>query len=452
MSLFLKLFLWFWLAIALIVGALTLVNWSTQSEPLARQWQTFVGEAVNLNSQTAAQIYEAEGIEGLNNYLNRSSQAQRVNSVGFFDENKKLIAGNIDPDEVAKLSDDAMQSGEPEFLRLEDKVFAAKRVTLKTGADRIYILELKRFQPPAFFTTRLILQILAVVLIGGLLCYGLALYLTSPISKLRFATQKFADGDLSVRINEKVSKRSDEISKLAKDFDEMAEHIEALVTAEKRLTQDISHELRSPLARLNVALVLARSKSNEETKPLIDRIGSESNMLNEMLSRLLTLSKLESGSGDFDKMEVNLTKVFHHVVADADFEAQAKGKSVKVLNEEQIKVFGNENLLKSAIENVLRNAVKYTKDNTAVEVSLSKNGMGAIVSVRDHGTGVPENELEKLFKPFYRLQTARDRKTGGIGLGLAIAERAVNAHDGTISAKNLDDGLLVEIKVPFLES
>jgi signal transduction histidine kinase len=452
MSLFLKLFLWFWLAIALIVSAVTLVNWSTQSEPLARQWQTFVGEAVSLNSQTAAQIYEAEGIEGLNNYLNRSSQAQRVNSVGFFDENKKLIAGNIDPNEVTKLSDEAMQSGEPEFLRLEDKVFAAKRVTLKNGANQIYILELKRFQPPAFFTTRLILQILTVVLIGGLLCYGLARYLTSPISKLRFATRKFAEGDLSVRINEKVSKRSDEISKLANDFDEMAEHIEALVTAEKRLTQDISHELRSPLARLNVALELARSRSNEETKPMIDRIESESNMLNEMLSRLLTLSKLESGSGDFDKMEVNLTKVFDQVVADADFEAQAKGKSVKVLKEEQIKVFGNENLLNSAIENVLRNAVKYTKDNTAVEVSLSKNGKGAIVSVRDHGTGVPEHELEKLFKPFYRLQTARERKTGGIGLGLAIAERAVNAHDGTISAKNLSDGLVVEIKVPFLES
>ncbi len=452
MSLFLKLFLWFWLAIALIVGAVTLVNWSTQSEPLARQWQTFVGEGVNLNSQTAAQIYEAEGIEGLNNYLNRSSQAQRVNSVGFFDENKKLIAGNIDPNEVSKLSDEAMESGEPEFLRLEDKVFAAKRVTLKTGANQIYVVELKRFQPPAFFTTRLILQVLTVVLIGGLLCYGLARYLTSPISKLRFATQKFAEGDLSVRINEKVSKRSDEISKLAKDFDEMAEHIEALVTAEKRLTQDISHELRSPLARLNVALELARSKSNAETKPMIDRIESESKMLNEMLSRLLTLSKLESGSGDFDKNEVNLTRVFDQVVADADFEAQAKGKSVKILKEEKIKVFGNENLLRSAIENVLRNAVKYTKDNTAVEVSLVKNGKGAIVSVRDYGTGVPENELVKLFKPFYRLQTARDRKTGGIGLGLAIAERAVNAHNGKISAKNLEDGLVVEIKIPFLES
>jgi two-component system sensor histidine kinase CpxA len=452
MSLFLKIFLWFWLAMALIVGAVTLVNWSTQSEPLARQWQTFVGEAVNLNSQTSAQIYESEGIEGLNAYLNRSSQAQRVNSVGFFDDKKNLIAGNLKSDEIKELFDKAMQSGQPEFLRLENKTYAAKKVTLKSGVNYIYVLELKRFQEPPFFTTRLLLQILTVVLTGGLVCYALAFYLTSPISKLRRATQKFAEGDLQTRVSEKVGKRGDELSKLAKDFDEMAERIEALVTAEKRLTQDISHELRSPLARLNVALELARVKANPETKTLLERIENESNRLNEMLSRLLTLSKLESGSGDFDKMEVNLTRLFNQVVSDADFEAQAKGKSVKVLKEDAVKVFGNENLLRSAIENVLRNAVKYTKDDTAVEVSLAKNGKSAIVSVRDHGAGVPDDELEKLFKPFYRLHTARDRKTGGIGLGLAIAERAVNAHNGEIKAKNTDDGLIVEIKVPYLES
>ncbi len=452
MSLFLKIFLWFWLAMALIVGAVMLVSWSTQSEPLARQWQTFVGEAVNLNSETAAQIYENEGLDGLDAYLKRSNLAQRVNTIGFFDENKKLLSGNLKPEETQDLFDRALQSGQPEFLRLPDKTYAAKRVTLKNGVNQIYVLELKRFQDPPFFTTTLLLQILTVVLTAGLVCYALALYLTSPISKLRRATQKFAKGDLQTRVGEKVGKRHDEISHLAKDFDEMAERIEALVTAEKRLTQDISHELRSPLARLNVALELARAKSNDVAKPLIERIETESNRLNEMLSRLLTLSKLESGSGDFEKMEVNLTKLFGQIVSDADFEAQAKDKSVNVLQEDAVKVFGNESLLRSAIENVLRNAVKYTKVNSSVEVSLVKNGKSAIISVRDHGAGVPENELEKLFKPFYRLQTARDRKTGGIGLGLAIAERAVNAHNGKISAKNLIDGLVVEIKVPYLES
>lgn len=434
---------------ALIVGAVTLVNWSTQSEPLARQWQTFVGEAVNLNSQTAAQIYEAEGVEGLNSYLLRSSQAQRVNAVGFFDHEKQPVGGTVKTEEFGTLFDEAIKSGQPEFLRLEDKTLVAKTVKLRSGAEYIYALELKRFQAPPFFTSRLLLQILTVVLTAGIVCYALALYLTSPITKLRRATQKFAEGDLQTRVGESVGKPSDEISKLARDFDEMAERIEALVTAEKRLTQDISHELRSPLSRLNVALELARAKSNDATKPIIDRIESESKQLNDMISRLLTLSKLESGSGNFEKTEVNLTKLFDQIVSDAEFEAQAKGKSVKVLKKDDLKIVGNENLLRSAIENVLRNAVKYTKDESTVEVSLSKNGKGVVVSVRDYGEGVPDNELEMMFKPFYRLHTARDRKTGGIGLGLAIAERAVNAHNGSIAAKNLQNGLLVELKMPF---
>lgn len=450
MSLFLKIFLWFWLAMALIVGAVTLVNWSTQSEPLARQWQTFVGDAVTSNSQTSAQIYENEGLEGLNTYLNRLTQTQRTNAVGFFNNDKKMIAGELNLAETEDLFERAIQSGQPEFLRLPDKTYAARRVALKNGVNHVYILELKRFQDPPFFTTRLLLQILTVVLTAGLVCYGLAFYLISPISKLRRATQKFAEGDLQTRVGDQIGKRHDEISDLAKDFDEMAERIEALIAAEKRLTQDISHELRSPLARLNVALELARAKSNDVAQTLIERIEKESNRLNEMLSRLLTLSKLESGSGNFEKMEVNLTRLFEQIVSDADFEAQAKGKSVKILQEDAVKVFGNESLLRSAIENVLRNAVKYTKDDSTVEVSLAKNGKSATVSVRDYGSGVPEDELEKLFKPFYRLQTARDRKTGGIGLGLAIAERAVNAHNGEIKAQNITDGLKVEIKLPML--
>ena len=450
MSLFLKLFLWFWLAMALIVGALTLVNWSTQPEALTRQWQTFVGETASLNSESAAQIYENEGVEGLNLYLNRLSIAHRVSAVGFFDDQLNRLGGKISTDELGGLLQSAMASGQPEFLRKPTKSYAAKTVQMKNGKNYLYVMELTRYQAPQFFTTRLVLQILAVVLVGGLVCYSLALYLTAPISILRNATQRFAKGDLHTRVNEKVGRRSDEISKLANDFDEMAERIEALVTAEKRLTQDISHELRSPLARMNVALELARSKCGKDSMPLFERIEEESKRLNEMLSRLLTLSKLETGSGEFEKGEVNLTKLFEQVVVDADFEAQANGKSVKVLKKDSLKVFGNESLLRSAIENVLRNAVRYTKDKTAVEVSLVKNGTQAIISVRDHGTGVPDDELEKLFKPFYRLQTSRDRKTGGIGLGLAIAERAVSAHSGKIKAKNVGDGLEVEIKLKYM--
>ena len=451
MSLFLKIFLWFWLAMALIVGAVTAVNWSTQSEPFVKQWQKYVRESLILNSQTAVQIYENEGLTGLQTYFDRQTSKRRISSIGFFDDKKKLIAGNLNLVETENLFEQTLKTESPEFLRLSDKVFVATKVKLKDGANYLYVIELKRFQPPTFFTTRLLWQILAVVLTGGLVCYGLALYLTSPISKLRNATQKLASGDFQARVNERVGKRGDELSKLANDFDEMAERIETLITSEKRLTQDISHELRSPLARLNVALEIARSKANDDTNPFLERIEIESNRLNEMLSRLLTLSKLETGSGNFEKHQINITKLSEQIVADADFEAQANGRAVKIVEKDEIKVFGNEGLLRSAVENVLRNAVKYTKEKTTVEVSLSKEGKNAIITVRDFGSGVPEDELEKLFKPFYRLQTARDRKTGGIGLGLAIAERAVNTHNGEIFAKNLEDGLLVIIKLPFLQ-
>lgn len=450
MSLFLKIFLWFWLSIALVVAALTIVNWSTQTEPLVRQWQIFVGEAVNINSQTAMQIYENEGQKNLEEYLNRIKNPERVNAVGFFDENLTQIAGNeISPDGKS-LINTALQSDAAEFNRLPDQILAARKVQSKKGTNYVLIIQLKRPPQTSLLTeiTNRIPQILAVILTGGLVCFGLARYLSSPIGKLRKATKKLAEGDLQARVAADVGNRHDELASLARDFDDMAERIENLLYSQKRLSQDISHELRSPLARLNVALELAKQKSDNGTAPMLERIENESNRLNEMIGRLLMLSKLESGAQDFSRYNVNLTKLVESVAADADFEAQAKGKSVKIQENHDVRVFGNENLLRSAIENVLRNAVRYTEKGTTVEVSL-KNGDGrAKITVRDFGEGVPENELGNLFRPFYRVGEARERKTGGIGLGLAIAERAVDAHKGTIEARNAEKGLIVEIKLP----
>jgi two-component system sensor histidine kinase CpxA len=455
MSLFLKIFLWFWLSIALVVAALTIVNWSTQTEPLVRQWQVFVGEAVSTNSQTAIQIYENEGQKGLEEYLNRVRNPERINAVGFFDENLNQIAGGEISAESKNLLSTALRSENVEFNRLPDQILAAKRVQSKKGANFVYVIQLKR-PPQTSLTTEItnrIPQILAVILTAGLLCFGLARYISTPIGKLRRATQKLAEGDLQTRVAPEVGNRHDELASLARDFDEMAERIESLLDSQKRLTQDISHELRSPLARMNVALELAKQKSvNEATAPILERIENESNRLNEMIGRLLMLSKLESGAQDFNKQNINLTRLVENIAADADFEAQAKGKSVKILEKHNCRVFGNENLLQSAVENVLRNAVRYTREGSSVEVSLTNGKGSAEINVRDFGEGVPEAELENLFRPFYRVGEARERKTGGIGLGLAIAERAVHAHKGTIKARNTENGLIVTIKLPVSEN
>ncbi len=449
MSLFLKIFLWFWLAMALIVGSLLLVTWSTSSEPLAKQWQTFVGESINLNSATAVQIYENEGIDGLQEYFVRQKSKRRINSIGFFNRERKLIAGDLDYVNISGLFDRANSTNEPEFLEYPDRIFGAKKVVLENSETYFYVIELKRFSPPPFFTPKLLLQGFVVLLMTGLVCYALARYLSAPISKLREATQKFASGELEVRVGNKAGKHGDELALLANDFDEMAERIERLITSEKRLTQDISHELRSPLARMNVALEIARAKANPETETLIQRLEKESDRLNDLISQLLTLSKLETGSQSFEKHEINLAKVVEQIAADADFEAKAADRRVEIKQMDQAKVFGNEQLLRSAVENVLRNAVRYTKTDSTVEVSVVNTNGTTNVNIRDFGEGVPESDLEKMFRPFYRVQEARDRKSGGIGLGLAIAERAVSSHSGTITAKNMEDeGLLIKISLP----
>jgi signal transduction histidine kinase len=226
-----------------------------------------------------------------------------------------------------------------------------------------------------------------------------------------------------------------------------------MVKAQQRLLGDISHELRSPLARLGVALGLARQRSGPEANGALDRIERESDNLNEMISQLLALTRLESGTDGRKRTEVDLTALVREVVKDADYEARSVNRSVQVVSSDNCAINGVEELLRSAVENVVRNAVRYTPEGTAVEVALRKqNGNGdhfAVISVRDRGKGVPEEALEKIFRPFYRTEDARDRQSGGgTGLGLAITERAVRMHGGSVQATNAaDGGLAIEMRL-----
>ncbi len=172
--------------------------------------------------------------------------------------------------------------------------------------------------------------------------------------------------------------------------------------------------------------------------------------MNDLIGQLLTLSKLETGSDTFQKTEIDLGKLVDGLVSDADFEAAAIERGVTLKETTDVMVLGNETLLRSAIENVLRNASRYTPKGTKVEVALHLEQQSAVLTIRDFGEGVPDEELEKLFRPFYRISASRDRKSGGIGLGLAIAESAVSNHGGTIRAANTGNGLEVEIRLPAL--
>ena len=236
----------------------------------------------------------------------------------------------------------------------------------------------------------------------------------------------------------------------------MAGRIETLVKAQSRLLNDISHELRSPLARLNVALGLARQRSGPESAAMLERIELEASRLNELIGRLLTLARLEDGEQRVPPMPVPLNDVVLNVAEDAEFEAQARHCHVRSeIPAGSWAVRGDASLLHSAIENVVRNAIRYTHEGTTVAITLEKvenvKGREAVVRVTDCGDGVPADALEKLFQPFYRLDDARGRQTGGVGLGLAITERAVRFHGGRVAATNrAEGGLMVEIHLPLM--
>jgi two-component system sensor histidine kinase CpxA len=287
-------------------------------------------------------------------------------------------------------------------------------------------------------------------------CYLLAWFLTMPIVRLRAATRQLAAGDLAARAGAPNHRRRDEVAGLMRDFDGMAERLENLVKAQSRLLNDISHELRSPLARLNVALGLARQRSNVESASMLDRIELEASRLNELIGHILTLARLEDGEQTVPATPVLLDEVVLGVAEDAEFEAQARHCHVRSeIPAGSWGVRGDASLLHSAIENVVRNAIRYTREGSTVQIHLEKTqsvgGEEAVVRVADCGSGVPADALAKLFQPFYRLDDARGRQTGGVGLGLAITERAVRFHGGRVAATNrAEGGLMVEIHLPMM--
>ncbi|MEA2173868.1 MAG: two-component system, OmpR family, sensor histidine kinase CpxA [Blastocatellia bacterium] len=465
-SLFLKIFLWFGLAMVLVnVGSFVIgVVTERQSQPPR---SSPMAPMFGVYAQTAAEILERDGQGALAAYLERIERASRIRAM-VLDARGEEVAGRTVPEDAKELSKRVTESAPFVFAyqRHQQQPFAAQLVHTPGGASYILVGELPRpdfprppprlGEPGSFlFGLRLLGQrLLPVLLIGALFCYLLARYLTTPIVKLRNTTQELAGGNLSARVSHGLSARRDEIGYLGRDFNLMAERIESLVELQRRLLRDISHELRSPLTRLGVALELVRRRAGPEVSTGLDRIGREAQSINEMIGQLLTLSRVESGAGKLEDVRIDLCALVQNVAGDADFEARSRNRSVRIITCEDCTVNGVFELLRSAVENVVRNAVHYTAEGTEVEIKLScedaDGKSSALINVRDHGAGVPQESIAEIFRPFYRVEDARDRQTGGTGLGLAIAARAVFLHDGTIKAANAPDGgLIVEIRLPL---
>ena len=296
---------------------------------------------------------------------------------------------------------------------------------------------------PSFLTPEHLFFLAAAVL----LCNWLALHLTSPVRSLQKAVERFGGGDFTARVG---STRRDELGQLANTFDRMAGRIETLLAAERRLLLDISHELRSPLARLGVAVELARS--GEDLEAALNRIQKESDRLNALLNLLLQVTRAEGDPRSLRREHVRLDELVQQLVDESTIEASARGCQLHYRQGEPVTVEGDAELLRRAMENVIRNAIRYSPPATAVEISLGHRNGTAVVDVRDHGPGVPEEALPRLFDAFYRVEKSRDSSSGGIGLGLSIARRALELHKGGIHARNAQPGLEVEMELPLAKA
>jgi two-component system, OmpR family, sensor histidine kinase CpxA len=462
-SLFLKIFLWFWaaLALSLVLAILVTISLRPTRHGVENQAPQTLAEAVN--------AYQSGGERGAHAYLEEVLRSEHVRAF-VFDSSGHELAGHHVPPWIEDARQGGSLSGGPLHHHtwmdnlLPDRIMRAA-LTLD-GKRYTLVLELPP-GPRTFFGPHDIPLLAIAVILSGLVCYLLAWSMTSPVTRLRRAAQSLAAGDLSARTGAPVGGPRDELTELMRDFDRMAERIEGLVGSQSRLLKDVSHELRSPLARLSVALGLARQRAASEIgcevapelESALNRIEQEADRLNQLIQRLLAISRLESGTDGIRKTTLSLRELVEQIAHDAEYETPGRGCRVTVPSdsEDEFLVEADPDLLRSAIENAVRNATRYTAEGTTVEVRLERqqavSGSGEegeiIVRVLDSGPGVPNEALRKIFEPFYRLDDARNRQTGGAGLGLSIADRAVRLHGGQLRASNRKEGgLEVEIRIP----
>jgi two-component system sensor histidine kinase CpxA len=308
------------------------------------------------------------------------------------------------------------------------------------GPYRLLILA-----PPPFNVRSFVPYYLLILAAVALLCWLIALTIVRPIRQLAGAVDRFGSGDLATRIS---VPRGDEVGDLGRAFNRMAERIETLVTAERRLLQDISHELRSPLARLHLATELGRTAPDRNQA--LARIQKEADRLTTLVETLIEMTRAEGDPTTRKSQPVPLAALVDDVVQSCELEAQARRCRIVVSGEHGGTVAGDPELLRRAIENILRNAIRYAPDGSDIDVRVDGRQTSTEISVRDGGPGVPEDVIPRLAQPFFRADDSRDSSTGGVGLGLAIAQRAIHLHHGTLSAVNAHPGLRVTLTVPSL--
>jgi two-component system sensor histidine kinase CpxA len=426
-SLFAKILLWFIATVVItsvgfsVATALTFAG-SREKQPVSRLLPFALEEA--------RYSYENGGSQRLKLFLDRFDAIFQARGILTDAQGRDLATGELRPDLFANARRRVgfMRGNSAVIPRMADD---GRYCFFMTFPRRNAILWL--FLPQHVWVVGIIM----------LFCWAFAAYLTSPLRRLEKAVERFGKGDFAARSD---LNRRDEFGRLAKAFNQMAERIQSLLASERRLLLDISHELRSPLARLGVAVELART--GEDRESALNRIQKESDRLNALVGELLQVTRAEGDPKSLRSEKVRLDQLLQTVVDDCSIEAAPAGCTLDLRAPQPATVQGDPELLRRAMENVLRNAIRHAPRGSAVEVSLAATPERAVIAVRDYGPGVPPSSLPHIFEPFYRVETDRGRGTGGVGLGLSITRRAVELHSGQLRARNAEPGLLVEIDFP----
>ena len=299
-------------------------------------------------------------------------------------------------------------------------------------------------------------RLIIPILVSMLLAWLVARSISQPLVKMKTAASKLGNGELMTRVDQQATERKDELGDLGRSFNQMAEKLQQNITAHQRLLGDVSHELRSPMTRLQMAIGLAMQSNKETNRQLsahLERCELEVSRLDKMIEDVLSLSRLENVLTQLQLQQCDLRQLTDTCIADCQYLANEKHITIEATEIPTIQIEADKGLLISIITNILTNAVKYSPDNSIISVNLAVDTNSVCWTIRDNGPGVPEQALPQLFQPFYRVEQARDRQTGGTGLGLAIAQQAVSAHQGEISARNNPEGgLTVTVKLPIKQA
>lgn len=428
--LFWKIFLWFWLALLLLNFA---VGWGVKI--YLEQTRQPDGGSLQTRVEALALAFEHENRTRARTLLEEMHRDDHLPVFVIDESGRDLLDRPLPPFLESQLS-----RGD-----LDPRQFHLTRVALPSG-ERYQVIAPRQSFSRRLASTPVWLALAITLVISTLVCYGLARYLSNPVRKLSSATRRLSGGDLGVRVGR--LKRRDEIADLAGDFDRMADKIQQLLDARKQLLEDVSHELRSPLARLQVALALAvRNDPEGRRETEFQRIGRDLDRLESLIGEILALSRLNTIT--YDQEELPLTELVEEILEDCRREAGIRDCTIETQLTPGVTFYGSRELLRRAVENLVRNAVQFSNAGGQVDVRLTENRDRVEIRVGDRGPGIPEGSAEVMFEPFVRIDPARQRQSGGHGLGLAIARKAVELHGGHIAAANRSGGgLEIRITLP----